>query len=404
VLLVLSGVLAVSRMACLSDMEFKGDERIVVEIVTSLGHHAWTPLAPVSNHSGVAHSSLVYYVMRFLSGSATQPLSIAAGIAFFNLLAILLPMWLLAGRRHYFATFAMCVTSTALIFGSRKIWEPDLQAAWVCLGIGFLGGSLEWKTRWSAVLAGTGAFCLVMAGHMYLPAMFVAAVACAAILLSFVLSKRRYLVRGWLIGAALGWATVMPWAVKMIAKAPGTSGAGGANAHLNLADLGRSFAMGITLPSPYPVYRLYLQSGIKELFAGPYGALLTLTLICFGLACVAWMILVVAATATTARRWRDALRDPLVLTFAALLVCMPLALYIARLGNYLHFWFAVIPFAYYWIAWALTRASRARQWLTRLLVLGCFTSLLAALSLGYLVHENKGLPGEYGQSYRASHR
>jgi hypothetical protein len=391
-------------MAYLSDMEFKGDEQTVVDIIASLSSHAWTPLAPVSNHSGVAHSSLVYYVMRFLSGSSTRPLSIAAGIALFNLIAILLPMWLLAGRRQYLATFAMCVTSTALIMGSRKIWEPDLQAAWICLMIGFLGAGSERTTRWSAGLAGAGAFCLVMAGHMYLPAMFVAAVACAAILLSFVLSRRWQLVRGWLAGAAIGWATVVPWAVMMIAKAPGSSGAGGASAHLHVADLWRAFAMGITLPSPYSVYRLYVRSEVKELFAGPYGALLTITLICLGLACAAWMILVVAAMATTARRWRDALRDPLVLAFAALLVCMPLALYLARLGNYPHYWLAVLPFAYYWIAWALSRAPHAQQWLRRLLVLGCAASLLAAVSLGYLVHENQGLPGEYGQSYRASHQ
>ena len=403
-LLALSGILAVSRMAFLSDMEFKGDERIIVEIIASLGSHAWTPLAPVSNHSGLAHSSLVYYVMRFLSGSRIQPLSIAAGIALFNSIAILLPMWLLAGRRQYLLTFAMCVTSMALIFGSRKIWEPDLQAAWICLMIGFLGPGSERTTRWSAALAGAGAFCLVMAGHMYLPAMFVAAVACAAILLSFVLAKRWQLVRGWLVGAALGWATVVPWAVKMIAKAPGSSGASGADAHLHLADLWRALAMGITLPSPYAVYRLYLRSEIKELFAGPYDVTLTLTLICLGLACVAWMILVVAAVETTARRWREALRDSLVLAFAALVVCMPLALYLARLGTYLHFWFPVLPFSYYWIAWALTRAPRAQQWLRRLLVLGCATSLMAAVFLGCLVHENQGLPGEYGQSYRASHR
>ncbi len=404
VLLVLSCVLAVSRMAGLSDMEFKGDEQAVVDIIASLNHHAWTPLAPVSNHSGVAHSSLVYYVMRFLSGSSTRPPDIVAGIALFNLLAIFLPMWLLAGSRRYLATFAMCVTSMALIVGSRKIWEPDLQAAWICLGIGFMGVSLEWKTRWSAVMAGIGAFCLVMAGHMYLPAMFVAAVACAAILFSFAMAKRRKLVRGWLIGAALGWATVAPWAVKMITGAPGTGGAGGADAHLHTADLWRSLAMGITLPSPYPVYRLYVQSGVKELFDGPYGILLTITLICLGLACAIWMILVIAGAAITARGWRDALADPLVLAFAALLVCMPIALYLARLGNYLHFWFAVLPFAYYWIAWTLEQVPRARKWLTRLLVLGCAASLLSAVSFGCLVHQNKGLPGEYGQSYRASHR
>jgi hypothetical protein len=402
-LLVLTGILAVSRMAYLSDMEFKGDERVIVEILASLNQHAWTPLAPVSNNSGLAHSSLVYYVMRFLSGSKVLPLSIAAGIALFNIVAIFLPMWLLAGRRQYLATFAMCVTSTILIFGSRKIWEPDLQAAWICIGIGFLGGSIEWKTRWSAVWAGAGAFCFVMAGHMYLPAMFVAAVACLAILFSFALTRRWQLMRGWLVGAALGWATVIPWAVKMITKAPGSSGVGGAHVHLQLADLWRALAMGITLPSPFSFFRLYLQSELKELFAGPYGVTLTLTLIFIGLSCVAWMILVATAVATTGRRWHDALGDPLVSAFAALLVCMPLAIYFSRLGTYLHYWFAVLPFAYYWIAWALMRASRAKLWLTRLLVLGCITSLLAAVSLGCLVHENQGLPGEYGQTYRAMH-
>jgi hypothetical protein len=101
------------------------------------------------------------------------------------------------------------------------------------------------------------------------------------------------------------------------------------------------------------------------------------------------------------RHWREAARDPLVASALALLAGTPLVLFTIRLGNFLHYWLGVLPFAYYLVAWAVTyRADTAE---TRRLNIAawacCAISAVATFHLMLLVHQAGGLPGEYGPAY-----
>ncbi len=387
----------VPRFLWLSDMEFKGDELQSANGIANLRLSHWTPLAGISAHSGFVNSSGFGYLLHCLVPNG-QPLSMVAAVAAFNAFAIVVPLWWLRRSPHFLFTFAMCGTSMALILGSRKIWAPDLQAPWVCLSIGLLGASLDRSRKWAAPFASLAAFCLVMAGHMYLPAVFVAAVGGIAVTAAHVVSKRWKQTAAWIIGAIAGWATFIPWAVMMVSGAPGTRGASSAAREFRIAQWVDSLKMGLTLPTPYNVYTLYLEPSLDWMFNHRPSLWLNLTLAWIAVACVIAITLFAAAIWSAITCWRDAIKDPLLLTAIALFVAMPVALFTARLGTYLHYWFAVIPFFYYWIAWAVTQKSRLWQKLT---VAACVASLLADVCFAGLVHENRGLPGEYGQSYSA---
>lgn len=384
-----------SRCVLLSDMEFKSDEEEAVSLIAHADLARWSPLGPVSGHAKIAHSSGFHYLLHCLA-PFDEPLSIVATIAAFNAFAIAIGAFLLRGSKRYVYTFALCSTSLALILGSRKIWTPDLQAAWVCLSIALLGLSVGSSQPRALFLAALSAFCLVMVGHMYLPGVYVAAVGCAAAFLAFATTRRWLHLAGWTAGAVLGWSTFVPWALAMLRGVPGTRAEHEATRVYDLERWLSALRTGLTVHTPYDVYQLYLapeQAWIRRNQSCPW---LNSTLVLMGAACCVGLIVFALAIWTAIARWRAVLRDPLLLTAIALLLTMPLALYLAGLGTYLHYWLATIPFYYYWISWAVVRRARVCRWL----VIGlCSSSLLAAIGFTGLVHKNNGLPGEYGQSY-----
>lgn len=391
-------VTLVSRWLWISDMEYKYDEALTVRQLAHLAWKTWTPLAPVvSEHSGTTHSSGFFYLLFGLIPNK-EPLTIATTIALLNAISIIVPLWCLRRTPKYFYTFALCATSLTLIVGSRKIWTPDLQAAWVCASIALIGASAARSKLRSLPLAALGAFCLVMAGHMYLPAVFVAAVGGLAVLIAYGVASRWLQFAGWTIGSAAGWSTFIPWALALLSRAPG------AHAHAKTVPLGvaqfmDAARMGFTIHTPYSVYALYLepQKGWMNEHASS-SVWLKSTLLWINVSCAMGGILFVASVFMALRRRHEVVRDPLLLTACGLLLAMPIALFVAQLGTYIHYWLAAVPFFYYWIAWTATRGGAVWRWLA---VATCVTSWLAASSFAGLVHDNKGLPGEYGTAFSA---
>lgn len=390
-------VTLVSRWLWISDMEYKSDEALTARTIAHLDWTSWTPLAPVSDHSGIAHSSGFYY---FLFGVTPdqQPFTIATTIALLNASAIIVPLWCLRRNAKYFYTFALCATSLTLIVGSRKIWTPDLQAAWVCASIALVGASCARSKLRNLPLAALAAFCLVMAGHMYLPAVFVAAIGGLSVLIAYGVAHRWLQFVGWIVGSAAGWSTFIPWALALLSRAPGT------HAHAQTLPLGaaqfmNAVRMGFAIHTPHSVYALYLQpqKGWMNEHASS-SVWLKSTLLWIDVSCVIGCVLFAASVLMALRRRREVVRDPLLLTACGLLFAMPIALFMAQLGTYIHYWLAAVPFFYYWIAWTATRGAAVWRWLA---VATCVTSWLAASSFAGLVHDNKGLPGEYGTAFSA---
>lgn len=398
-LAILAAALA-PRLMWISDMEFKLDEALIAKMVQDLAHKPWSPLAPVSAHSGVAHSSGVLYLMRAFSPTG-QPLVIATSTALFNALAISLPLLWVRRVPIYLFTFALCATSAGLIVYSRKLWSPDLQAPWTILCIGLLAASRYRADFRSVLLMGLAGFCLVMAGHMYLPAAFVAAVGGATVMLVLLAQQRWKPALGWVLGAGLGWATFIPWALLVLNRAPGTHAA--RKVLSPLAPFNQwvdSVHMGMMAHTPFGVYERYLRPVLTVKVSGPAETWLNLTLFWVVIATAIGLSLLAVSIWSAIIDWRAATRDPMVMTAIALLILMPVALYAARLGTYGHYWLAAIPFFYYWIAWTVVRCSkRWRVWT----VAACVSSLLASVCFVGLVHENGGLAGEYGPSYRVTH-
>lgn len=384
-----------SRCVLLSDMEYKSDEEETVRLIARAELAHWSPLGPVSGHAKIAHSSGFHYVLHSLA-PFDEPLGIVATIAALNAVAIALGVFWLRDSKRYLYTFALCSTSLALILGSRKIWTPDLQVAWVCLSIGLLGMSVSRIQLPAALLAGASAFCLVMVGHMYLPGAYVAAVGCAAAFLAFATTRRWVHLVGWTTGAALGWSTFIPWAIAMLRGVPGTRAEQAAARTYDLEHWLAALRTGFTVHTPYDVYRLYLAPETQWMQRNQSCPWLHSTVFWVATACCAGALVFALALWTAIARWRAAFQDPLLLTAVALLVTMPFALFLAGLGSYLHYWLAAIPFYYYWISWAVVRNARIWKWLTMGV---CSASLLASVSFAGLVHKNNGLPGEYGPSY-----
>jgi hypothetical protein len=80
------------------------------------------------------------------------------------------------------------------------------------------------------------------------------------------------------------------------------------------------------------------------------------------------------------------------------MLTLPLVLYQMRLGAYIHYWFAVLPFIFYWLSWGVSRGARGWRWV---ILVSCATSLMSVTGFLQTVHEAHGLRGEYGQAYSA---
>jgi hypothetical protein len=116
-----------------------------------------------------------------------------------------------------------------------------------------------------------------------------------------------------------------------------------------------------------------------------------------------WLVLFWSSIAIAARHWRSSFKDPMCVTSIAVWLGTGTALFITRLDSWLNYWFGVLPFVYYIIAWACYEApeSRASGFMRKAAWAGSVLSFILILHFAVLVHQMRGLPGEYGPSYQS---
>lgn len=398
---------ALGRLLWLGDMEYKSDEREWVDTTVTLFSRPASALAPESHHSGIPHSSGFFYFLRAISFASSSPVVMVGAIAGFSAAVMLLGLAL--GRRSpkEVLAVAMMSTSLTLFVGTRKIWTPDLIPAWLILGLVLWGAAERARgARAAAWLSGAAAFAFVMAPHMYLSAIPAAVAPTLSLPMLWLVCKRtrprRARMRAWLMGALVGWATFIPYLVarRSVHASP--------RVHPPLAarEVAEVVRDALTLPSPLKVFLVYLWPAGKAMHTTHSSLLLDLTLFWVLVAVVVWTPLAFAVLVRVVVRWRRTLGAPMVVASLLAWAGTAAGIVTSRLGSYINYWFAAVPFAYVVMAWVaydsrralLSRILRPALWLASLV------TLVATVHFALLIHKSGGFPGEYGTSYRQQQR
>ncbi len=399
-------VAALGRLCWLGDMEYKSDEREWVDTLVNLGRHPISALAPESHHSGIPHSSGFFHFLRLISWSSPNPLVMVGAIAGFSAAVMLLGLAL--GRRSPsdLLAIAMMSTSLTLFVGTRKIWTPDLIPAWLILGLVLWSAAERARAPTKAAwLTAGAAFSFVMAPHMYLSAVPAAA---AATLVPPVLwlsspraRPRRARRRAWIGGAVAGWATFIPYLVARHAVRASPRSHPALSAH----ELGEVLRDALTLPSPCKVFLAYLWPSAQSVRDHHPSLLLDLTLLWVILAVALWTPIFLALLARLLLRPRQTLGSPMVVASLLAWAGTSVGILASRLGSYINYWLAAVPFVYFAMAKVayrsprslLTRFGRPALWLASLI------TFVASAHFALLIHRSGGFPGEYGTSFRQQH-
>lgn len=393
---------ALSRLLWLGDMEYKSDEREWVDTMVTLGSRPFSALAPESHHSGIPHSSGFFHFLRAISFASPDPLVMVGAIAGFSAAVILLGLALGYRSPRELLTSAMLSTSLTLFVGTRKIWTPDLIPAWLMLGLVLWSAAERARSpRLAAWLTGWAAFCFVMAPHMYLSAVPAAAALSLAVPLVWLLCRRTRprgtSIRAWVVGSLAGWATFVPYVVARhtVHASPR------AYPPLSVHEISDVLKDALTLPSPLKVFTVYLWPSGQSLRADQASLLLDLTLFWALGAVIVWTPLFCAVLVRLSIRWRQTLASPMVV--ASLLAWMGTAagILFSRLGSYINYWLAAVPFVYFVMAWTAYRSRRSLfcRVLRRGLWVASLVTLVATVHFLVLIHNSGGFPGEYGESY-----
>jgi hypothetical protein len=394
---------ALGRLIWLEDMEFKSDEREWVDTMVNLWERPYSPLAPESHHSGIPHSSGFFHFLRVISFASNDPVVMVSAIAGFSAAVMLLGLAFPRRTETDLLALAMMSTSFTLFLGTRKIWTPDLIAAWPILGLCLWSLSERAATaRAVAWLTGASAFAFVIAPHMYLSAVPAALAPTLAVPAVWLLRKRARpgpgRLRAWLLGAFAGWATFIPYFVaRLFVKASPRS-----NPPISANEFGQVVMDALTLPSPLKAYLSYLWHSSERMREHHPSVLLDLTLIFVVSAILVWTLLFWAVLARLLTRWRQTLDSPMVV--AALLAWIGTAAGIlsSRLGSWLNYWLGAVPFVYFLMACTAQHdpGSRFSRIMRPALWAACVVSLVATFHFALLIHRTGGFSGEYGKSYR----
>jgi hypothetical protein len=297
-------------------------------------------------------------------------------------------------------------TSLTLFVGTRKIWTPDLIAAWVILGLVLWSAAERQRAPQAAAwLTGASAFCFVMAPHMYLAAIPAAVATTLAVPALWLWRRRthpgRARFRAWVVGGLAGWATFLPYAVARCRL----SASPRSHSLLSAGELGEVLRDALTLPSPLKVYLVYLSTEAPAMRAQQPNLLLELSLFWVLVAVVVWTTLFGAVLSRLLTRWRQTLDSPMVVASVLAWLLTAAAILTSGLGSYINYWLGAVPFVYFLMARTAyeARLSRVFRFLRPALWIACVVAFIATVHFAILIHENRGFPGEYGTSYRQQH-
>ena len=402
VTLVLVALTAALRLTWIGDMEFKWDERINADYIVALHHAPFTPLAPISQHAGISHSSIFYYLVSALSFGSEDALVFGRAVAGFTALCVSAALWWSRRSSALWATFALCAVSVTLVVYCRKLWQPDLVGAWTVLAMALLGRGLDTEAPGPRALwLGAAALALSALAHMYTAACLAAFVVATVMSIWFLATHRRADALTWTAALALGAATFIPWVHAQWTNMPGAHRAHQPARAFALGQLSSILRSDAFAPTPHGFYCLYLAPNVSWMTQYYDDWLLRITILSCCSAIIIGALLFWGALLLTLARPRELVRDPLLACAMTLIVLNPIALFLLRLSDYPHYWLAVAPFALYVTACAWLKVERpgpARVGRAALIGFGAL-SAVAAISFIGLVHRHGGLAGEYGPAY-----
>ncbi len=388
----------VLRLIWLGDMEFNHDQVNTVKLLSELGSLPWSPLSPATaEHSGITHSAGFFYFVRLISGGSRNPIVIVSAISFFSAVCVSAGIWRFRRREPLLLGFCLLGASAPAIMLSRMIWTPSLVAAWCVLALLFLEESREGRARWAAPL---GAFCLWMAPHMYLAAVFPAVMFSVGIAVSLRRISARERLRGWLAGCAFGALSFVPYVWAIVSGAPGSAGRRNAILSHTGFEIWRALKDAATLTTPAHLISRNLGGHIGDLQTGGHAGALYPALLFLGVALVLGLALYWRALYRVVRELRAVEREsPAVAWVPFVVLGHAAALFCLGLGTFMHYWIAIVPFGCAMLGWAAYRGGRLARRLTWAYAM---LSALAAFHFLLLIHERGGLPGGYGRSYRTA--
>lgn len=394
------------RLAWVEDMEYKRDERLIVQHVQEArATNSWPWLGDVSSvNVRQPGMSLWGFVAIGNILGRDDPLSLARGVQVANIAALMLllafVLWAVPPeeREPWLWAVALVAVNPIAVLYHRKIWNPSLFPLLTLL---FLLGWWHRERRWGAVLFGFVGACL---GQVQMAGFFFAAgfVAWAALF-----DRQRTHWVSWFAGSTLGALPLVPWLYYS------ASGGGGKALHAvgwTRWFTGHYFSRWVANPLGLTV-QFSLEGAFRDFLRYPFvgGQPTYLVAVVHAVVLLLGAIMIVRAVG---RNWRQrptlagliGKGSPTAFTIAAALWGYGLLLTASGLPVHRHYLIVLFPLGFVWLArMALGPTGRSAGVGRGLLLTLCVAQCLIATSILAYVHEKQALirGGDYGIPYGA---
>lgn len=380
-------------------MEFQADQAGTSLLISEIAHRPWSPISGFAGNSGIAHSTGFFYFVSWMSGGSRDPLVQVLSIALFNAFPIVLGLWFFRRNAVRFLAFAMMAVSPALVADSRKIWTPDLMAAWSTLSLFFFLKANEVrdgvKTQGRTDLGCLILFFLsgvsgVMGGHMYLPGVLVAGIA-TVLWSGWLWVRDRKCAWAWMAGCGLGWATFIPYIFKLVFQTCEVIQGHGSPRKFSSTQILYFLETFLFLPTPLAPYKLYVGKALDAMWIRfPHGWVGILVFFA-GVGFLIWTPLYWLSVGLLCRSWKSARQDPVVFLVAFLVPGLLLGLGFLKLAAiHLNYWLGVLPYLYYLLSWGIYRQARRSYLIAAWAGVGCFLGFSGVFLI--LAHLAGGVP------------
>jgi hypothetical protein len=400
---------AILRLAWLSDMEYKGDERWTFERTQRIpGLEPWPPLGMASS-VGLLNPglSLWFFVVLAKLARAHDPVALARAVVACNLaaFAILFAVALRAfrglERRAWLWGLALAAVNPTAIALERKIWPPCVFPLFCAF---FLVGWLRRDRRWGGALWG---FIGALLGQVQMSGFFYAA--------SFVLweatlgrcrvprVKTRWIA--WFAGSCLGTVPLLPWLAYLRVQhdyapthdfGPALALRGFRNWISDMLGLGLDYPLGSE-------YWDFLRSPLvwtRDLFPALYLQGAAFALGAYVLACA---LASLGKTRGLTGALRHAIRSQSETAFTVGAAFFGFGVLLNFVVIVVQRQYTEVTFPLEWVCAAYLTLKHVTP---RRRILATLLAVQLCLSLAFLIyiHENHGAPGgDYGLAYRWQH-
>ena len=392
------------RLARGGDIEFKGDERQIIEETQRFRAEGTWSVTALPTSSGFRNPGGAYWPFNGLAGlfGADTPPDLARLVQLTNVVALVgfaAFVWRCVPidqhERWQWGLSLAAVNPLCVLF-QRKIWPPSVMPILLLVS---LFGWWHRDRRWGALLWGVVSVAL---GHIHLAALFSAAGFAAW---AFLFDRPGVRWRWWLAGSALACLTFVPWALIILnepAPPPGAVAKWGNLLTLRFGVLWLMEPLGVSLHyalgRDFPDFLRYPLIGTSPtyLVAGLHVAMLAAGAgICGRGLRFAWR---------NRRVWRDLLIGRASATSFTVMACLigyGVAITAPRLIVHRHYLLEAFPLTFVWLA-SVAVAGERRLIGRRLLATLVVTQAAITVAFLHYVHVNsRPIRGDYGTPYAA---